>query len=42
MKMNEKLVEIKRGIILDAARKLFSKNGYENTFIDEIAQESGK
>jgi len=41
MKMKDKLIEIKRGMIIDAAKSLLFEKGYENTSIDEIAQLAG-
>lgn len=41
MKMKEKLVEIKRELIIDAAKNLLFEKGYEDTSIDEIAQLAG-
>lgn len=41
MKMNEKLIKVKKEIILDAAKQLFSEKGYDNTYIDEVAQAAG-
>jgi AcrR family transcriptional regulator len=41
MKMKEKLIEIKRNLIIEDARRLFFKKGYENTTIDDVARAVG-
>ena len=41
MKMKDKLIEIKRNLIIEAAKSLLFEKGYENTSIDEIAQLAG-
>jgi len=41
MKIKEKLIEIKRDLIIEVARDLFFEKGYENTIIDEIARSAG-
>lgn len=40
-KMKDKLIKVKQDIILDAAKHLFFHKGYENTYVEEIAQEAG-
>lgn len=39
--MKDKLIKVKQDIILDAAKHLFFHKGYENTYVEEIAQEAG-
>jgi AcrR family transcriptional regulator len=39
--MKDKLVKVKKEIILDAAKHLYFEKGYENTSIDEVAEQAG-